>query len=621
MPQNTLTELDEYLVTTPLRTRFIKLKRAISEIFGVKQKASKVALSVDDKAARTRRQDGLERFLLTLSDQQLVTGLAVLIAGYSKVYSMSIYHFNVVGSLAWFSSATHLATLGALRKYLVAHRAVRDWRVVAMVFLLVLLLVAQLPEWTSRDNSVPICCFFLDVEIEPDFSNVVTLLTTIGFLIDIYVKRIARLYSHDLDWNVTDSLIEIFVKLLVRKDKYRQPSHRAIAKKLSGLSPTSISAAVRAERERVRYERFKLAIENSHRRSRSYTLAVIFIAGEYSYSFTSQITIMIFDLAYGFAYTITNRSDSPGGGIKGNQNEMGFGQLVPLFLLLLPALAVGEIYFETQTETDSTATAMPSEGSLPMQSASLHVPSPMMNAQANNDTMSETDERAHADDEDSGNSRSGALDSASMDNHEDAKTRLTFERLVKILDSATLTLPTLDKSSSDEDSDEGLGALNHMSTGIALGKYQNYQAERSDITSDHPQTAANTGTEEAPVASDGQSTHSNATTVVSPSSAQIPTSQSRQQPQTASNTGSGQPINIPNPYYSGIHYRRILACISIFTLGYQILFALALGGVFGGWGNFLASVFLVLLLTVSFIVVVDGVRQRMWEIKMDITKK
>ena len=50
----------------------------------------------DEKSrhARERRSKGLERFILALSDQQLVTGLAVLIAGFVSTCSMSIYHFN-----------------------------------------------------------------------------------------------------------------------------------------------------------------------------------------------------------------------------------------------------------------------------------------------------------------------------------------------------------------------------------------------------------------------------------------------------------------------------------------------------------------------------------------------
>ena len=79
-------------------------------------------------------------------------------------------------------------------------------------------------------------------------------------------------------------------------------------------------------------------------------------------------------------------------------------------------------------------------------------------------------------------------------------------------------------------------------------------------------------------------------------------------------------MTIPNPYYSGIHYRRIFVCVFIFIFVYQNLFSLALGGVFGGWGNFLASMFLVVLLGVCAIVIIDGVRYRIWEIKMENTK-
>ena len=233
--------------------------------------------------------------------------------------------------------------------------------------------------------------------------------------------------------------------------------------------------------------------------------------------------------------------------------------------------------------------------------------------------MSHAEKRPHPNSANDEDSQSGALDSTIAENNDDAKTRLTFEKLVESLNLPTFTLPTPDKPSSDEDSDESLGALNHTSTGIALGKYQNYQAEASETTSDNPQTAADTGNEVS-AAGDGQSSRSDATTAVFPPLAQSPTSESNQQPQTASNTQPGIPTAIPNPYYSGIHYRRILACVSIFTLGFQVLFAVALGGVFGEWGYLLASIFLVVLLVVSSVVVIDGVRQRMWEIKMETTK-
>ena len=111
-------------------------------------------------SARERRRKGVERFILSLSDQQLVTGLAILIAGYINRCSMSFYHFKTVAALAWFSSTTHLATLTLLRTYLINHPRVRDWRVAAMLGIFALLALAQVLSYSTQDKSVPFHCAF-----------------------------------------------------------------------------------------------------------------------------------------------------------------------------------------------------------------------------------------------------------------------------------------------------------------------------------------------------------------------------------------------------------------------------------------------------------------------------
>ena len=58
----------------------------------------------------------LRNAVLMLSDQQLVTGIALLASGYSQLsYGLSSYHWQLIVYLAWFSSLTHLTTLTALR--------------------------------------------------------------------------------------------------------------------------------------------------------------------------------------------------------------------------------------------------------------------------------------------------------------------------------------------------------------------------------------------------------------------------------------------------------------------------------------------------------------------------
>lgn len=61
----------------------------------------------------------LYQVVLAMSDQQLVTGLSIMISAYSRLdCGISVYHWKLITTLAWFSSATHLATLLFLRQYM-----------------------------------------------------------------------------------------------------------------------------------------------------------------------------------------------------------------------------------------------------------------------------------------------------------------------------------------------------------------------------------------------------------------------------------------------------------------------------------------------------------------------
>lgn len=102
------------------------LQTAAPQVFGSRHSHSPPEPASCPSEAKEQRRERVERFVLALSDQQLVTGLAIMIAGHARRYSMSVYHFNIVSSLAWFSSATHLATLGTLREYFIKRPSVRN---------------------------------------------------------------------------------------------------------------------------------------------------------------------------------------------------------------------------------------------------------------------------------------------------------------------------------------------------------------------------------------------------------------------------------------------------------------------------------------------------------------
>lgn len=98
---------------------------------------------------RTVWSAGVERLILGLSDQQLVTSIAILFAVYLRVYSISVYDFQTASTLAWFSSTTHLATITILPRYLDKHKPVRNIRAFLMILFAVLLASTQILSYSK----------------------------------------------------------------------------------------------------------------------------------------------------------------------------------------------------------------------------------------------------------------------------------------------------------------------------------------------------------------------------------------------------------------------------------------------------------------------------------------
>ncbi|KAI9724390.1 MAG: hypothetical protein M1812_000458 [Candelaria pacifica] len=109
----------------------------------------------------------LRRGVLMFSDQQVVTGIAILASGYAQLrYNISVYHWQIVVYLAWFSSLTHLTTLTMMRQYFRENPTPRLWRATLMLVTVILLTVALIPTgdgwWLTLDGleGLPAICFF-----------------------------------------------------------------------------------------------------------------------------------------------------------------------------------------------------------------------------------------------------------------------------------------------------------------------------------------------------------------------------------------------------------------------------------------------------------------------------
>lgn len=151
----------------------------------------------------------LGKAVLMFSDQQIVTGIALLASGYSQLPSgLDSYHWQIIVYLAWFSSFTHLTTLTVLRKYFQDNPATRLWRVILMVATVSLLGVALLPTgnqwWLSSYGDtlgVPALCFFQGRNFrQQDFdpinnSQAASMIISILVLFFGYVTRMVKLWQ------------------------------------------------------------------------------------------------------------------------------------------------------------------------------------------------------------------------------------------------------------------------------------------------------------------------------------------------------------------------------------------------------------------------------------------
>lgn len=97
-----------------------------------------------------------------MSDQQLVTGLSIIISGYFQLpCGLSFYHWQMITSLAWFSSATHLATMLFLKQYMRRNRYIWYARVALMTGLAIMLATGiVLTGIWNPEPSMPVRCVF-----------------------------------------------------------------------------------------------------------------------------------------------------------------------------------------------------------------------------------------------------------------------------------------------------------------------------------------------------------------------------------------------------------------------------------------------------------------------------
>ena len=158
----------------------------------------------------------LEEAVLTFSDQQIITGIALLVSGYSQLRGgLAVYYWQLTVDLAWFSSITHLTTLTCLRYYFEGRRGLKFVRLILMAITLGMLTCAlastgylgdmdfsyDYPAWCLFHPGLLRTTYGGEPTGEPwsGYYNTIYVVLAIIFLYVSYVARVIQLFPSGLD--------------------------------------------------------------------------------------------------------------------------------------------------------------------------------------------------------------------------------------------------------------------------------------------------------------------------------------------------------------------------------------------------------------------------------------
>lgn len=238
--------------------------------------------------------------VLSLADQQPVTGSALLIVAYAKGLNSSGAHFHLVSYMVCLSSSSHLASLITLRKYLEAHTLTRNVRI-ALIFVFagaLLITILYTAVFQPKEDIFSLSGTFLSMSL--------------GWFI---------IWSF---WTAGMELVPVW-KNRVRQIIWRQP--------IELWDPIS--------------SRLKSVVEQSLQRA--------IMAGLWYIVFLSPGLVFLLQIVFAaisLGFTLAQKFSVPQAGShlcslrSSDEDTWGFGQLLPMILLSLPLLSAMEAYNE-----------------------------------------------------------------------------------------------------------------------------------------------------------------------------------------------------------------------------------------------------------------------------------
>lgn len=266
----------------------------------------------------------LFKVLLSFSDQQMVTGFALLTVGLVQIESITEYHFAIVSNLSILSFVVHDTTAVILQDDIVRHRMTRHWRGVVVIGSMLITIAIQLPDghyYAMEDYGLPVKCIWTSMEgnYRPRSANLWFMIMWMSILSFQLVQTLCVYFPNTFGRLMDNTVVDaarsfVMEKVLAPRDAYesraKRPQRSVIDKCLTALA--------------------------------KHTAVCSFVITEivHSQAFLLQLRWMIMTNSINYIFILRNTASDFGR--QGDEDEWGFGQAVPMFLLILPIATVAE---------------------------------------------------------------------------------------------------------------------------------------------------------------------------------------------------------------------------------------------------------------------------------------
>ena len=301
-----------------------------------------------------RWRNAVNQSILAYADVQMATGIGILIAAFSTISDLSVYHYQVAIYLAWMSSNTHLTAVSLLQVEFRENKTrsiARRLRLGGMGFLGVMLLVALVP--TASYNWVAI------ITRNQQHGHAYTIfhksaISSAGVPARCFWQRE---YFGNLTPDATWSFIILIFSYLWKGILLFESSHRFLKRICQERMRRSLRNSLDRISSQLRNNPSEPRLWLTLRYKAALCLYVaVWALFELTQSFVVSLWICGGGLVWGSLQILVPRHFLPSATLL-TERTWTFGQVLPITLLAIPILTFAEVYMSKSKSRFSTSSS------------------------------------------------------------------------------------------------------------------------------------------------------------------------------------------------------------------------------------------------------------------------